>query len=89
MLAADDGKISRTGHRQRSLSRLQPTEPMREPLPTAVRGTPAGQAPAHPAPRIPAARQIDHTFAPERWAPKEDDGRAERRILCTGRRSAL
>jgi len=33
MLAADDGKISRTGHRQPSLSRLQPTEPMRQPLP--------------------------------------------------------
>src|SRR6185437_8738676 len=51
---------------------------------------PAGQAPAHPAPRNPAARQIDHhTCGPERWAPKEDDGRAERRILCTGRRPAL
>jgi hypothetical protein len=33
-----------------------------------------------PAP-VPAARQIDHICAPERWAPKEDDGRAERMRL--------
>jgi len=48
MLAADDGKISRTGHRQPSLSRLQPTEPMRQPLPTAVRGTQPDKRPRTP-----------------------------------------
>jgi hypothetical protein len=58
MLAADDRKISRTGHRQRSLSRLQPTEPMSQPLPTAVRVTRPDERPRIP-PRVLAARQID------------------------------
>jgi hypothetical protein len=80
MLAADDGKISRTRHRQQSLSRLQPTEPMRQPLPTAVRVTRPDERPRTP-PWVLAARQIDHICAPERWAHKETDGRAERRIL--------
>ena len=39
MRLAADNKISRAGHRQRSLSRLQPTEPISQPPPTAVRVT--------------------------------------------------
>ena len=42
---------------------------------------PAGRAPAHPAPGALAARQIGHICAPERQAPKKDDGRAERRVM--------
>jgi len=80
MLAADDGKISRTGQRQRSWSRRQPTEPMCQPLLTAVPVTRPDERPRTPPP-VPAARQIDHICAPERWAPKEDDGRAERMRL--------
>ena len=79
MLAADDGKISRTGQRQRSWSRRQPTGPMGQPLLTAVRVTRPDERPRNP-PRVLAARQIGHICAPERWAPKEDDGRAERRL---------
>jgi hypothetical protein len=67
-------------------SRLQPTEPMRQPLLTAVPVTRPDERPRTP--RIAAARQIDHVCAPERWAPKQDDGRAERRIFLGCRSSA-
>jgi hypothetical protein len=60
MTLAADNKISRTGHRQRSLSRLQPTEPMRQPPPTAVRVTRPDERP-RTSPRVLAARQIDRS----------------------------
>jgi hypothetical protein len=77
MLAADDGESPVRA----SSSRRQPTEPMRQPLLTAVPVTRPDKRPRTPPPG-PAARQIDHICAPGRWAPKEDDGRAERKPLC-------
>jgi hypothetical protein len=80
MLAADDGESpvrasgSGASHAfsrpSRRASRSSPPSPL--PRPMSARPTPAP---------VPAARQIDHICAPERWAPKEDDGRAERMRL--------
>jgi len=63
---------------------------MRQPLLTAVPVTRPDERPRTPP--GPAARQIDHICAPGRWAPKEDDGRAElggyRAMPATGDRHA-
>ena len=56
---------------------------MGQPLLTAVRVTRPDERPRTP-PRVLAARQIDHICAPERRAPKEDDGRAERQVSRRG-----
>jgi len=81
MLAADDGESpvrasgSGAGHAFSRPSRCASRYPQPSPSPS-----PGPMSARAPRPRVPAARQIDHTCAPERWAPKEDDGRAERRI---------
>ena len=79
MLAADDGESpvrasgSGAGHAFSRPSRCASrySQPSPSPGRTSARA---------PRPRVLAARQIDHICAPERWAPKEDDGRAERRV---------
>jgi hypothetical protein len=80
MPGADDGESPRTGQRQRNWSRLQPTEPMGQPLLTAVRVTRPDERP-RPPPRVLAARPIDHIGAPKRRAPNADDGRAITAVL--------
>jgi hypothetical protein len=79
MLAADDGEppVRATGsgaahafsRPSRCASRCSQPSPSPDPMSTRA-----------PRPGVPAARQIDHICAPERWAPKQDDGRAERRV---------
>jgi hypothetical protein len=79
MLVADDGEPpiqaggSGTGHAFSRPSRWA----SRYSQPSASPGRTSARAPR---PRVLAARQIDHICAPERWAPKKDDARAERRI---------
>jgi len=88
MLAADDGESpvqasgSGGGHAFSRPSRWA----RRYSQPSASPGRMSARAPR---PRVLAARQIDHICAPERWAPMEDDGRAERRLHARWRRPAL
>ena len=87
MLAADDAESpvrasgSGAGHAVSRPSRCASrcSQPSPSPGPMSARA---------PRPRVPAARQIDHICAPERWAPNQDDGRAERRFPFS-RRVAL
>ena len=88
MLVADDGEPplqaggSGTDHALSRPSRWA----SRYSQPSASPGRTSARAPR---PRVPAARQIDHICAPERWAPKKDDARAERRLRAFSRPASV